>query len=207
VPERKIIGWRKMNVSGTINALRLVYNPWAFLPQITVSTFNQIPIPIPGASADRPTKVVVLDKDNCFAKPDCSEIWPEYEEHFKKLKAAYPGNRLLIVSNTAGSQDDEDYSQAQILEQNTGVKVLRHSYKKPGCHQEIMDYVRSEGLADTADEVVIVGDRLMTDILMANLMGSMSVWVSDGVVPSASVFTRFEKRFHAFMTGTVHKHK
>jgi len=32
------------------------------------------------------------------------------------------------------------------------------------------------------EHVAIVGDRLTTDVMMANLMGSWAVWVKDGVV-------------------------
>lgn len=33
------------------------------------------------------------------------------------------------------------------------------------------------------DQIAIVGDRLSTDVLMANMMGSHAIWVKDGVVP------------------------
>ena len=29
--------------------------------------------------------------------------------------------------------------------------------------------------------IAVVGDRLLTDVMMANMMGSWSVWVRDGV--------------------------
>ena len=32
-------------------------------------------------------------------------------------------------------------------------------------------------------QIAIVGDRLTTDVMMANLMGSYAVWVKNGVVP------------------------
>jgi len=31
------------------------------------------------------------------------------------------------------------------------------------------------------DQIAVVGDRLSTDVMMANLMGSYGVWVRDGV--------------------------
>lgn len=50
-----------------------------------------------------------------------------------------------------------------------------------------MDYFRNtdekEGLRDIrADQIVVVGDRLLTDMCLANEMGSWGVWVKDGVV-------------------------
>jgi predicted HAD superfamily phosphohydrolase YqeG len=33
-------------------------------------------------------------------------------------------------------------------------------------------------------QVAIVGDRLLTDVMMANMMGSYGVWTRDGVMES-----------------------
>jgi hypothetical protein len=51
------------------------------------------------------------------------------QDKFQALRKAYPGSKLLIVSNTAGTTGDKDYSQAKLLEANTGVTVLRHNNK------------------------------------------------------------------------------
>lgn len=50
-----------------------------------------------------------------------------------------------------------------------------------------MDHFRNtderEGLRDIrADQIAVVGDRLLTDMCLANEMGSWGVWVKDGVV-------------------------
>jgi Mitochondrial PGP phosphatase len=50
-----------------------------------------------------------------------------------------------------------------------------------------MEYFRKypETGVTSPDQIAIVGDRLMTDVIMANMMGSYAVWVKDGVVPPA----------------------
>ena len=62
------------------------------------------------------------------------------------------------------------------------MRVWRHGTKKPGCGGEILEYLSqpSRGLITRPDQVVVVGDRLCTDVLMAGMMGSWSVWVRDG---------------------------
>lgn len=50
-----------------------------------------------------------------------------------------------------------------------------------------MDYFRNtdekESLRDIrADQIAVVGDRLLTDMCLANEMGSWGIWVKDGVV-------------------------
>jgi HAD superfamily phosphatase (TIGR01668 family) len=108
------------------------------------------------------------------------------QEHFQRLREAYPGRKLLIVSNTAGALSlDPSGKLAATVEKSTGITVLPHSDKKPGCGAEIMAYFRKypETGVTRPDQIAVVGDRLTTDVLMANMMGSYAIWVKDGVVP------------------------
>lgn len=180
---------REMNVSATVNVLRLLVNPSLCLPHHTIATFDQLPVPLSqaftknGSDKKPDIKAVVLDKDNCFALPKTNVIHKPYIAKFEELRTAYPGSKILIVSNSSGTNSDPQHAEADVLEQNTGIKVLRHSTKKPGCHSEIMEYFRSHPDTGVSHEsqIAIVGDRLFTDILMANMMGSYGVWIENGV--------------------------
>jgi len=177
------------NFSGTLNVFRLIANPSLCLPHHTVSTFNELPIPLSRAFAEKGNtekvdiRAVVLDKDNCFAIKDTNDVFPAYEKRFAELKNAYPGARLLIVSNSAGTLSDPTGKDAETLERVTGVPVLRHNVKKPGCGQQVMDYFKSkpETKVTSPSQVAVVGDRLFTDIMLANMMGSYGFWIKDGV--------------------------
>jgi phosphatidylglycerophosphatase GEP4 len=74
-----------MNISGTLNVLRLIRDPSLCLPQHTVSTFNHLPIPLSKAFSKEDgqeqvdIRAVVLDKDNCFAVPHSNEVYKPYE--------------------------------------------------------------------------------------------------------------------------------
>jgi phosphatidylglycerophosphatase GEP4 len=52
-----------------------------------------------------------------------------------------------------------------------------------------MDYFRSkpDSQVTKPEQVAIVGDRLFTDMMMANMMGAHSVWVKDGVVEDRNI--------------------
>ncbi|CUS07323.1 unnamed protein product [Tuber aestivum] len=174
------------NLSATLNALRILKSPTLLYPQLTIPTFGYLPVPLaPALKAD--IRAVILDKDNCFAEPSAKEVYPAYKETFEKLRKEY-GDRLLIVSNSAGTDDDVNYVEAEVLEKNTGVKVLRHSTKKPGCYPDIMGHLAGKTDVKRADQVAVVGDRLFTDVLMANMMGSWAVWVNTGVIDSERTF-------------------
>ncbi|KAI6362542.1 hypothetical protein MCOR25_006177 [Pyricularia grisea] len=181
-----------LNLSASLNIFKLIANPALCLPHATVNTFNDLPLPLGKAlkggkdGAEVDIKAVVLDKDDCFAYPETNGIHEPYKDRFAALKAAYPGRRLLIVSNTAGAlSHDPKRKLAQELEEVTGVTVLSHKTKKPGCGGEIMEYFRAHpdtGVTSPA-QIAVVGDRLSTDMMLANMMGSWGVWVKDGVAP------------------------
>ena len=105
---------------------------------------------------------------------------------FEELKTAYPGRRLLIVSNTAGAlSHDPKRILVSEVESATGVTVLSHRIKKPGCGDEIMAFFAAhpETGVTAPHQIAVVGDRLATDMMLANTMGSWGVWVKDGVAP------------------------
>ncbi|KAL2119265.1 hypothetical protein VTJ04DRAFT_6225 [Mycothermus thermophilus] len=143
-------------------------------------------------------RAIVLDKDDCFAIPDDNKVYGPYKTRFDALRAAYPGRRLLIVSNTAGATSwDRDGRLAMEVTKATGIEVLTHSVKKPGCGDEIMAYFRRhpETGVTGPHHIAVVGDRLTTDMMLANMMGSWGIWVRDGVVPleKKSIFSRMER--------------
>lgn len=119
------------------------------------------------------------------------------QTQFTRLRAAYPHPSMLIVSNTAGTPSmDPDLTSSALLGAATSVPVLAHRTKKPGCSAEIMAHFHSHAeLRDLKpEEVAIVGDRLATDVVLANRMGAYAVWVREGVVAKEekSLFARWE---------------
>ncbi|CAG8973911.1 hypothetical protein HYALB_00003689 [Hymenoscyphus albidus] len=195
------------NISATLSLFRLVTRPNLCLPQSTFATFNDLPIPLDKAFEGKYKNVdiraVVLDKDNCFARPHENGIFEGYEKHFAHLEKTYPNRKLLIVSNTAGSSSDPTLSLSAAVVESTGVHVLPHSRKKPGCGGEIMEYFRKypETGVTRPEHVVVIGDRLTTDVMLANTMGSYSCFLKDGVLGAQklSFLAKMEQRFANFI--------
>lgn len=77
----------QMNISATFSVFKLFRDPALCLPHSTVSTFNQLPIPLSKAfvkqhgEKDVDIRAVVLDKDNCFAKPKENVVHSQYKVH------------------------------------------------------------------------------------------------------------------------------
>lgn len=80
-----------MNISGTLNVFRLIRDPALCLPHRTVSTFNHLPVPLSKAIVGKngekgaDIRVVVLDKDNCFAVPHENEVYKPYKVQILSL--------------------------------------------------------------------------------------------------------------------------
>jgi phosphatidylglycerophosphatase GEP4 len=72
-----------LNLSASVNIFKLLARPSLCLPHATVSTFDDLPVPLNklairnGKPAD--IRAVVLDKDDCFAYPDRSEVCEAYQ--------------------------------------------------------------------------------------------------------------------------------
>jgi phosphatidylglycerophosphatase GEP4 len=68
-----------LNLNGFFNVFRCLASPSLCLPHATVSTFNDLPIPLDKAFKARKEKpvikAVVLDKDDCFAYPDSNVVF------------------------------------------------------------------------------------------------------------------------------------
>ena len=68
-----------LNINGFLNVFRCLASPSICLPHATVSTFNDLPIPLDKAFEARKgkssIKVVVLDKDDCFAYPESNTVF------------------------------------------------------------------------------------------------------------------------------------
>lgn len=75
-------GKMNFNLSASFNVTRLLFKPSLCLPHHSVSTFNDLPIPLDKGLLKNGQKsnirAVVLDKDDCFAYPDAREVYGPY---------------------------------------------------------------------------------------------------------------------------------
>ncbi len=79
---------------------------------------------------------------------------------------------MAILSNSAGTDDDPGYEDADIIEDALGIAVIRHREKKPGGLQEVLDHFEN---VEEPSQLCMVGDRLLTDVVFGNLHGMLTV--------------------------------
>ena len=85
------------------------------------------------------------------------------------------GDNILVYSNSCGAADyDPTFRLAEEFEKLNGISVLRHNSKKPNGIESILGWFKGS----RPGEIVFIGDRVLTDVLMANEAGLFSVLVS-----------------------------
>ncbi|XP_049931871.1 phosphatidylglycerophosphate phosphatase 1, chloroplastic/mitochondrial isoform X2 [Nymphaea colorata] len=116
-------------------------------------------------------KGVVFDKDNTLTAPYSNFLWPSLSNSLDDCKLVFQGN-VAILSNSAGLyQYDPDGSKAESLEKSVGINVIRHGNKKPAGSADDIE----KHFGYSASFLVMVGDRVLTDIVYGNRNGFLTI--------------------------------
>ncbi|CEG84355.1 Putative HAD superfamily (Subfamily IIIA) phosphatase [Rhizopus microsporus] len=163
---------QSLNVSGIVNAFKLLWNPSLAMPHIIVKDMSCINYAALKKQAN--IQAIGFDKDNCLTAPYVSNIYPPFENAWEECKKTFGKGKVMIVSNSAGTKDDVEHKEAQHLEASLGVTVLKHEEKKPDGGHHLANYVKPI----KPEQVAFVGDRILTDVLFGNRNGNLTIWTS-----------------------------
>jgi phosphatidylglycerophosphatase GEP4 len=198
----------------------LVHDPTSLLPHAQIPTFLYLPLPLSPALPVSPRaniRALVLDKDNTLCPPKTTMMHITYLNKLEKIRAnpelSHSEHSILIVSNTAGSTRSESHeAEAKALEAELGIPVLRQhpERKKPFCGPDVLKYFSDHEVTSNPAEILVVGDRLATDVLLAREMGAWSLWVRDGFrnpeMPGRDyrgILAKMEVRYEKLLRGTL----
>ena len=136
----------------------------------------------------------VFDKDNTLTVPYGPAPHEDVEAALKECMEVFEG-RVALYSNSAGLQQyDPEGEEARAMEQRMGIPVLRHKEKKPAGGPE--DLERHFGCA--AEDLVMVGDRYLTDVVYGNRLGMLTVrptpFTLEGETATVKMSRRIEER-------------
>ncbi|GLC42384.1 Phosphatidylglycerophosphate phosphatase 1, chloroplastic [Pleodorina starrii] len=116
---------------------------------------------------------LVFDKDNTLSQPFALEVEPRLRGALDRCLAAFEG-RAVLYSNSAGLlQYDPEGAEARQLEAALGIPVLRHADKKPGGGSAELE----AHFGCPASDLIMVGDRYLTDVAFGNRHGMLTVHV------------------------------
>lgn len=179
----------------SFNTDAALYYPWVrlFKKELSIPHFWVADISCinPDKLYEYGFKGVLFDKDNTLTVPYANEIHPNIQKVFSRFKALF-GDCLAVLSNSAGTQDDRGYQDAETIEKLLGISVIRHRRKKPSCVDEVIAY-----FACSPTDLVICGDRVFTDIVFGNRYGMLTIltdiFTEDGDNPSGARARRYER--------------
>ena len=149
-------------------------------------------------------RAVVLDKDNTITPPlSRAPPPPPMRDAIRRAQAAFGYENVVVLSNSVGLESFPGYDADEAdgaaeadaggpgpdgrpppstppdgvpeAEERLGLRVLRHAFRKPaGAAGELE---ASLGTGVRADEMLVVGDRVMTDVLFGRRQGCATVLV------------------------------
>lgn len=141
---------------------------------------------------------LVFDKDNTITAPYGKEIHPKLKEVFSQYRELF-GDRMVIMSNSAGTLDDKK-GDAEQIESDLGIKVIRHIWKKPAGIGPVNEYFSSViGSEYNPSKLVMFGDRILTDIVFGNRYGMLTIHTAflteEGDCKAAAKIRKYEMPF------------
>ncbi|KAJ3258272.1 hypothetical protein HK103_003753 [Boothiomyces macroporosus] len=179
---------QSLNIDGILGFCKTLLSPSLFVPRLqtnNLTTLNFQKLKALGIRA------IVFDKDNTVTRPYENHVYPPFQKAWDECRSQF---KVLIVSNSVGSKDDQEKTYLQV-ERETGAKVLLHTNKKPSGAEVLPKYFDCK-----PSEIAVVGDRLFTDIVYGNRIGAYTILVTEiitekGDNPFAIQIRKFERLF------------
>ncbi|CAA7260517.1 unnamed protein product [Cyclocybe aegerita] len=156
-----------LNIPGLLVPFQLLLYPRLVIPSLLVKDIRQIDFPSLKKAGYRGA---VFDKDNCLTLPHRDILVPELQNAWKSCRETFGEGNVLIVSNSAGTYLDAGGIQSESVTYHLGVPVLFHKSFKPAysCITAIRTYFSSLPNPIHDHELIVVGDRVFTDVVLAN---------------------------------------
>ncbi|CAI7875453.1 unnamed protein product [Closterium sp. NIES-53] len=196
--------WAKLgqsfNLQGvTAVASVAVSNPSLAVPHVSVPDIRWIDWKALHAAGLR---AVVFDKDNTLTLPYKMQVEDGLVASLDVCRETFGSRGIAILSNSAGlKQYDPDGSLAAAMEQALGVPVILHSEKKPGGGAAELE----THFGCRANEMVMVGDRCLTDIVFGNRNGLLTVLTAPLSPGEDPLVVRQARKFEDVLVTTLHR--
>ncbi|GAX83062.1 hypothetical protein CEUSTIGMA_g10488.t1 [Chlamydomonas eustigma] len=116
-------------------------------------------------------KGILFDKDNTLTEPYKLGLDAKIAASVADCKEVF-GDKIVLYSNSAGLLEyDPQGEEASLLEAALGIHVLRHAEKKPAGGSVVVE----QYFGCASHELVMVGDRYLTDVVFGNRLGMLTV--------------------------------
>ncbi|PWN43074.1 hypothetical protein IE81DRAFT_366072 [Ceraceosorus guamensis] len=156
-----------------------LWRPGLLVPHATITDIRALDWSVLYNSGVR---AVICDKDNCLTKPKEDGLAPALRHAWQECRFTFGPDRIIIVSNSAGSSSDSGGVGAESLSRHLQVPVLAHRGKKPArsCVRDIVAALNASSTHDPSSSVrttwtgrvLVLGDRPTTDMVLAHRLNT-----------------------------------
>lgn len=167
-----------INIQGVVKTFKYLLNLKQLKPDIRVKHIRDLDLN--KLKQDNNIKYIVFDKDNTIALHKSNEIPnEEMKQILTNFSNIFGADNIAILSNTAGSANDKNFSDLNLIQKNFEIKVIKHKYKKPAVDLEIFEHFRLNEKPSLSERksICCIGDRLFTDVIMGKEIDSFTILV------------------------------
>ena len=166
---------QSINTKALITLASVVRRPYLASPHVHVPTISDLNYQTMRDACG--IKAIIFDKDNTLTAPYGTTVHENAALGLRNALDVFGHENVAILSNSAGTKDDPGYEDADRIERELGINVIRHDEKKPGGLEEVLKHFEGEGGkgVENASQLCMVGDRLLTDVVFGNLHGMLTV--------------------------------
>ncbi|KAL8151465.1 hypothetical protein V2J09_021273 [Rumex salicifolius] len=191
---------QRFNPEGIFSSVKVVTKePQMALPHASVPDIRWIDW---SELQKRGFRGVVFDKDNTITVPYVLALWAPLSPSIERCKAVFGEDNVAVFSNSAGlSEFDPDGCKARVLEGQIGIKVIKHTMKKPGG--DAVEIEKHFGCSSS--NLVMVGDRHFTDIVYGNRNGFLTILTKPLSVVDEPFIVRQVRRIEDFLVSRWRK--
>ena len=163
------------NIRGTLKTLKYLFKLRTLKPDIRINHLKNLDLL--RLKTNNNIKYVVFDKDNTIAYHKSNQIANhEIKQILDNFHNIFGTENIAILSNTAGSNNDINFGDLNLIEQNFGIKVIKHKRKKPCVDLEIFEHFKIQ--KSDSKNICFIGDRLFTDIVIGKELNSFTILIN-----------------------------
>ncbi|KAL7576526.1 hypothetical protein ACA910_018024 [Epithemia clementina (nom. ined.)] len=131
---------QSLNTKAILTLASVLRRPLLMVPHVSVASVSDLDFEALQQHAG--ICAVVFDKDNTLTLPyETTQIHPKAQAGLESARRVFGSQGVAILSNSAGTvQDDPNFVEAQAIEENLGIAVIRHAEKKPGGLPEVLQH-------------------------------------------------------------------
>jgi len=142
-------------------------------------------------------KIILFDLDNTISRYKDIEPTDEAINLIKKLKNI--GFGVYILSNNNAQRIEKTIKKLDILGFSKAKKPLKSGYKK------IINFLCEKEIIKSIDEIVTIGDQILTDVLGSNRMKIKSILVTPIHRETEKWYTKVNRRTESFIINRMKK--